>query len=328
MRSATDAPSLPTRLTTERFNSIVRALATAIDKNGKPLALDSLIASQGDQTFHHPFTDPNVRHDIRSLSKPVLSLVLGIAMDRGLQLRGQPLELNTRIWPFFQDKVHLRNPSNSPLLERITIRHLLTHTIGHEIGLMFRKDVAEREPDSLLDYVFNSPLAHEPGRHFVYSNAGAFLLSALIQEELGIHLATWAGELLFAPLGIGEYEWINYGPYCAAASGLRLTNTDLHKIGRLLIEDGRCGGRQIVPEPWIRAMRSPQVETPRLCDPKRPFPKRAYGYGLWISDNDRYYCDGTDGQYLIVLPESGIVVTVLSHQPDLRPILPCLTALL
>jgi hypothetical protein len=33
-----------------------------------------------------------------------------------------------------------------------------------------------------------------------------------------------------------------------------------------------------------------------------------------------YYCDGTDGQYLIVLPDKGIVITAFGHQSDMKPI--------
>src|SRR5207245_4450404 len=106
-----------------------------------------------------------------------------------------------------------------PKLKRVRLRHLLTHTIGHDEGLMFSKDIKDRDQDNLLEYIWNSKIVHEPGQYFVYSNAGPYLISALIQEELGVNLSQWINDLLFEPLGIEIFEWKNYGKYCAASSG-------------------------------------------------------------------------------------------------------------
>lgn len=310
------------------FQAVVNKFKTAVDKNGQYLNMDSVIISQGERTFSHYFTSESTMNDLRSLSKPTLCLALGIAMEKGLMLRGEKLGLDTLIWPFFEDKIALSNAANKKRFSRVRLRHLLSHTVGYNVGLMFSKDVKKKDPATLLNYIFNTDIAHEPGEHFVYSNVGPYIISALIQEELGINLSSWVSERLFEPLGITNYEWSNYGDYCAASTGLKLAHSDMHKIARIFVNDGRHNSKQIVPDHWVEQMRTPQILTPTMYDEKRVFPKYAYGYYLWICKDGRYYCDGTDGQYFIILPNSGIVITTYGHQSDMKPITQCLTALL
>jgi CubicO group peptidase (beta-lactamase class C family) len=310
------------------FGSIVTALENAADKEGHKLNMDSVMISQDGEVFAHFFKKEKTANDLRSISKPILCMALGIAMERGLRFGGKRVTLDTLIWPFFEGRIKLTNTANGARLEKVKLRHLLNHTIGYEVGLLFSKDIKERDPETLLEYVFNFDILHEPGEYFMYSNVGPYIISALVQEELGVNLANWVNEMLFMPLGIVQYEWKNYGKYCAASSGLRLSHSDLHKIACLFVEEGQFKKEQLVPRNWLGLMRTPQVNTPTMYDEARVFPKYAYGYYLWICKNGTYYCDGTDGQYLIVLPKSGTVITTFGHQSDMKPITECFRPLL
>lgn len=325
-------PSEEKYMDEQLFQRIVRQFETKTDKDGNQLKMDSIIISQGNKVFRHSFNEEygleNGLNDLRSISKPMVSLALGIAMSSGLTINGIPLTLETKIWQFFEGKIRITNEANLPKLHRVTLYHLLTHTIGYKDGILFTKDIKDRDKDTLLDYLFNYDIVYEPGEHFEYSNAGPYMISAMIQEYLGINLADWVDKLLFSKLGILNYEWKNYGKYCAASSGLRMSNESLHKIARLLLNDGKHDNVQLVPKSWIDEMRHPQVLTPNMYDEKRVFPKYAYGYCLWVCKNGIYYCDGTDGQYMIVLPDKGIAVTTFGHQSDMKPITECLRELL
>ena len=310
------------------FGAVVRAYETALDKDGTPLNMDSIIISQRERVYEHYFASARKLNNLRSITKMVLTISLGIAIDRGLTLRGTKLTLDTPIWPLFEGRVTPTNPRNIPKLEKIKLRHLLDNTMGYSQGLMFTKDVKGRDSDELLDYAWNVDLDFEPGTHFVYSGVGTFLLSVLIQEELGVDLSTWVRDLLFEPLSITEFGWEMWGKIRPGSTGLRLANHDLHKIGRLVLDDGIYDNRRVVPESWLEQMRTPQVLTPATFDAGRVFPKYAYGLGLWICRDSTYYCDGTGGQYLIVLPPSGIVITTLGHESDMRPVTECLRPVL
>lgn len=289
--------------------------------------MDSVIISQGSKTYAHFFQPADPLNDLRSISKTVVSLAVGIALAQGLTLKGEKLTLDTPVWPYFEGSIQITNDRNRPRLNQVKIRHLLTSTIGHREGLMFKKDIMGRSPETLLDYIWNSDLVYKPGQHFVYSNAGPYLLSAIIQEELGESLADLVDRLLFKPLNITRFTWETYGKYCAAASGLRISNSDLHKIGRLFLEMGRVGNLQLVPPSWLEEMRTPKILTPMNYDETRAFPKYAYGYLLWICKDGTYFGDGTGGQYLIVLPKNDIVVTTLGQENDMRTVTECLRVL-
>lgn len=310
------------------FQSVIDRFLDAKDKDGNSLQMDSIIISQGESVFKHKFRDEDSLNDLRSLSKPIIALTLGIAMEQGLVLNGEPFLLETRIFPFFKNRTKITNLNNIDKLNRITLRHVLTHTMGYADGLLFSKDIKERDPYTLLDYVFNYDLTHEPGTCFVYSNVGPYILSALIQEELGLSLSEWVRHILFKKIDINRFEWKNYGLYCAGATGLRLSHDDLHKIGDILINKGRYRGEQLVSKDWVEAMTSVQVLTPTMYDMKRVFPKYGYGFYIYICENGSYYIDGTDGQYLIVLPMKNILITTFGHQSDMRPITECLRVLL
>jgi len=310
------------------FQTVVKKLQETKDKEGNSLNMDSIIISHGADVFKYKFKKEEVLNDLRSISKPIISLALGIAMEDGLQISGEKITLDSKIFPFFQDIVKITNKENIEKLKKVTLKHVLTHTIGYANGLLFSKDIKEKNPFALLDYVFNYDITHEPGKCFVYSNVGPYILSALIQEKLGISLSEWVKQLLFQKIGIINYEWKNYGKYCAGATGLKLSHDDLHKIGVILLNKGEYKGQRIVPKHWVESMTKVQILTPTMYDEKRVFPKYGYGFYIYICKNGNYYVDGTDGQYLIVIPEKEILITTFGHQSDMKPITECFRELL
>jgi CubicO group peptidase (beta-lactamase class C family) len=68
--------------------------------------------------------------------------------------------------------------------------------------------------------------------------------------------------MLFAPLGVGSFEW-TAGPHAvaSAASGLRLAPRDLARIGELVLAEGAWDGKRIVPADWMHAMLQPRLQT-------------------------------------------------------------------
>ena len=78
-------------------------------------------------------------------------------------------------------------------------------------------------------------------------------------------------------------------------------------------------------------MHSPQFFTANLPDyaskQNRCINKMAYGMGVWICGDGskeypktHYFCDGTDGQFLIISPKDQMAITILSHQKDMNPL--------
>ena len=88
--------------------------------------------------------DVDTLHDMKSVSKSVASLAVGIAIDRGL-IRS----VDEPILSFFPELADLRTPEK----DRIMLLHALTMTLGLEVG---RGDSGDRRRGQRRG-------AHEPG---------------------------------------------------------------------------------------------------------------------------------------------------------------------
>jgi CubicO group peptidase (beta-lactamase class C family) len=310
------------------FERVVECLSLAKDKTGNLLAMKNITMSDANQTFSHNFmSDPGFT-DLRSVSKVPLCMAVGAAIESGYRVWGEPLTSDTCIFPLLEPFAKGLAPQQIAALRKVRLRHLLSNTIGHAQGFLFRKDIGDRKMDSLLEYIVETPIEYEPGSHFSYSNVGPYLVSVLVQSQFGISLSDWVKELIFGPIGIESFIWNKYGDYVAGCTGLLLESGDLHRIGQVLLNDGAWRGKQVVPKEWVNQMRSPIVRSPEKYEPHRALPKFSYGFSLWVTETGNYYCDGTDGQYLIVAPAQGVVISTTGSQADMKPITECMRGVL
>lgn len=308
----------------EKFNSVISQLETVLDKKGNHLNLVSIIVSDGINNFSHDFKEKQTV-DIRSIAKPIVCMAVGEAIEKGLYFDNIKIGLDTPIWQFLSKYATVIDPINIKKWEKITLMDCFRITLGHDKGLVFSTDLKEQNENDLVNYVVNYPISREIGKDFVYSNAGTFLISTLITEYLKKDLDDLVKEFIFSPMEITNYSWKKFGKYCAGCTGLKMQNEDLHKIAKLLLNDGIYKGKQLVPIQWLNKMKSPQVLSPThryVAD--RAFPKWSYGMNLWICEDGNYYCDGTDGQYMIIIPKKNIVITTTGFQPDTEPVSNCL----
>ena len=308
----------------DRFARCLTLFSEARDKDGSQLSMLAFAADDGDERANHVFFDEDKDTDLRSVSKVVAGLVLGSLLASNAEVAGAPISLDTRVEPL------LRKHMNEAAREQwagVRIVDLLNNTIGHEEGFLFRKDLGYLAQSDYLAYVFAAPIAHPPGTHFSYSNVGPFLFSVIIQDWLGRSLHELARTAVLEPLGI-ESEWRRFGEYSAGCTGLSMKNSGLLKLATLLRDGGAINGQRIVEQSWVTTMSSPIALTPHMYDPARVFPKYAYGIGLWVCDNGTFYCDGTNGQYLIVVHDRGVALSTTGEQPDMKPITRCMAPFL
>ena len=252
---------------------------------------------------------PTVRHDERSVSKSVVSLVMGIAVDHGWIK-----SIDAPIFSFFPQYASLSTPEKS----RITIRDLLTMSSGLE---WHEEDVPYTSPDNseiVMDRSsdpMRAALAPDvvtaPGKIWNYNSGSTELLGAILKKATGKPVDQLAAALLFAPLGITDFTWYkhpNGDPH--AAGGLRLRPRDLAKIGQLILQRGSWNGTQVISSAWVDAATAPHIMGEALF---------FYGYQFWLG---RSLVDGHEvkwtsavglgGQRLYVIPDLDMVVVVNS----------------
>jgi CubicO group peptidase (beta-lactamase class C family) len=304
----------------ENFENVVNKLEKARDGQNEPLNMHYLLIQEKEQTFLHAFGDKKGPSDIRSISKTVLTLFLGVVIRLSEQGKYPEINEETYIYPIIKNVINLENKENLEKLKKVQIKHLLTHTTGYEKVLLMRQDIVEMDPYDYLDYVVNAPLVHEPGEYYLYSNAGFYLLGVALQEFLQKDLIEVIKKEFFHPLGISEFTWENYGNYIAGATRLWLLPEDLVKFGELLLNKGTYQGQQLITEAWLQKMLIPRIYTPEVDTPTATFRRYAYGYGTWLAKEPIYFGHGTDGQILAVIPEKKAVILTLAEQPDIAPI--------
>ncbi|NRP85273.1 6-aminohexanoate-dimer hydrolase [Ensifer adhaerens] len=214
---------------------------------------------------------PELRHDLRSITKSITSLLFGIAVDRGW-IR----DLNEPVFSFFPEHADLQTSEK----DQINLQHLLTMSAGlawNEYLPYSNPANSERRmidaPDQCR-YVLEQLVVRPPGVAYVYNGGLTALLAAMLQKTTGRPIDLLAEGMLFRPLGIHDVEWVRYADGTPnAVSGLRMRPRDVAKIGQLVLDRGKWNGVQIVSEPWVDESTNPHVNGEGLF---------FYGFQWWL----------------------------------------------
>jgi CubicO group peptidase (beta-lactamase class C family) len=267
---------------------------------------------------------PETLHDVRSVTKSVVGLLVGIALQEGAIK-----SLDTPVLDYFPEYADLQTPD----LRRITLRHLLTMGSGlHWDEETYGYD-DPRNSESGMDaardryrFILSQPIEAAPGSRFKYSGGDVALMGAVLARATQTPLDAYAQAKLFGPLGIAKVEWQRDAkgtPY--AASGLRMRPRDMAKVGRMVLHDGRWEGRPVIPAAWVRTSIQPHARV-------QPDPKCGgqYGYFWWLQGGCALSppqawasAIGNGGQRIAVVPALDLVIVVtagLYNNPGQRQI--------
>jgi CubicO group peptidase (beta-lactamase class C family) len=213
-------------------------------------------------------------HDIRSISKSIVSACVGIAVQQG-----KIKSVDQKVLDFFPGHEKL----DTGLKSLLTIKHLLSMSSG----LVWNEEVPYDNPENSeikmirsadpVEYVITQPMEAPPGKVWKYNGGTTQLLAAIIEKSTGKKIDSFANENLFLPLGITRFEWAKYPgtDLPAAASGLRLRSRDLLNFAFLYNNKGKWNDKQLIPEKWVEESFEPQVQRPD---------GGAYGYQFWLWD--------------------------------------------
>ncbi len=193
-----------------------------------------------------------------SVSKSVTSLLVGIAIDEGyIKSIKDPI---TKYLPEFRDK--------DERFKRLTIEHLLNMRSGLKFNESYSNPLCKM---ATLYYGTNQykklqrlKFSCEPNSKHEYQSAATALLGMIIEKTTKRTLADYFNEKVWIPLGMEhEGSWAlddkrnrSTKSYC----GLTLSALDLAKIGRLYLNNGKCGKQQVVSADWIKASLTPNIK--------------------------------------------------------------------
>ncbi len=284
--------------------------------------IGSIVVARHGKLFFEDYVegDAATLRDTRSATKTITGALVGLAIQEG-RLSG----VDARVLALLPARARkLQNPD--PRKDAITIEDFLTMSSPLECDDWNDASRGNEERMYLLEdwaqFVLDLPIAGrmrvgekvEPppyGRRFSYCTGGVFVLSEVLQAATGVRADSYAREKLFAPLGIGDAQWV-YSPLDVpqTGGGLRLRSLDLLKIGQLYLDGGRYRDRQVVGGDWVRASTEPHARIDETTD---------YGYLWWIKSfrsagrsYPAYFMSGNGGNKVVVVPSLDLVAGITS----------------
>ena len=127
-------------------------------------------------------------YDLASLTKVVaLTTACMILVDEGRLALDAPV---ARYVPEFRGSMK----------DRVTVRHLLTHSAGLDADLPLYTETASRRP--ALAAVDTTTLLAPPGTSYRYSDLSAIVLMQVVEQVTGEPLDHWVDTRVFGPLGM------------------------------------------------------------------------------------------------------------------------------
>jgi CubicO group peptidase (beta-lactamase class C family) len=236
--------------------------------------------------------------DIASMQKSVVSVLVGIAVDRGLLALDAPV--STRLHAGWTNAACDEESA-------ITIRHLLSMTSGLSPALEFQAPA---------------------GTLWLYNTRAYSRLVDVLEAATGDGIGELTRRWLTDPLGMGDTAW-RRRPWVtpgmdANTIGLYTTARDLARFGELMLAGGARQGRRVVSAGWVATSVTPS----QSLNP-------AYGLLWWLNGRpprtgpeaparaalapaapaDLYAAQGALGRKVYVVPSLGLVVVRLGDAP-------------
>ena len=261
---------------------------------------------------------------VMSATKSVVSLLVGIAVDRGA-ISGT----DDKVLKYFPDYKVKRGEKT---IYDVTIKHLLTMKAPYKgKGDPWSKVCSSDDWTSAsLDFLGGRDGITD---EFCYKTVCLHILTGILAKATGMNTVDYANRYLFGPTGIPEH--INYcaetvqehkeftiskAPrknvwFCdpmgvaTAGYGLCLSAEDMAKIGLLCLNSGTANGSRVVSSEWIDLMSTPTYTA------GNELRNMMYGYLWWIIDRDKkaYAAIGNSGNVIYINEEQRAVVSVTSY---------------
>jgi CubicO group peptidase (beta-lactamase class C family) len=244
--------------------------------------------------------------DVTSLQKSVVSVLVGIAIDRALIVLDAPVS-----------KYLGAGWSKSPRDEEssITIRHLMSMTSGLSPALEYQAP---------------------PGAVWLYNTNAYSRLVEVLEAVSGVDIGELTKSWLTDPIGMSDTSW-RHRPWVtpgmdANPIGFYTTARDLVHFGELMLAGGVWHGQRVVSEAYVEAA----VEPSQSLNPAygllwwlngwplrygvdasgRTVPMSGHAAGTPVAPGDMYAASGGLGRKLYVVPSLGLVVVRLGDAPE------------
>ena len=271
-----------------------------------------------------------------SITKSVVSILIGIAIDKGFIK-----DIQQKILDYFPDYKLKRNQEQ---LKDVTIEDFLTMRVPYKFKYEpYTKAFSSNDWGEVILELIGGK--EQIGERFHYSTIGIQILSNILTKATGMNVKDFAHKYLFEPLEIGVvpvapvydkksqerfYKTRNIRGWVKDPNGnftigwgLSLKTDEWARIGLLVLNKGVYNGKRIVSAEYINEMVKEK--------------EKNYGYLWWIYPKnqtikiirkeystgkyDSYCANGVGGSLIAVIPEKNIVICIicsLVYNPKIR----------
>jgi len=256
---------------------------------------------------------PQTKFRLGSVTKQFTAMAIMQLQERGL------LDVNNPITKYIPDY---------PNGEKITIRHLLTHTSGipnlTDFPDFLETMMLPSPVEKTIERFKNKPLEFEPGEKFSYSNSGYILLGYLIEKISGKSYEDFLSENIFQPLNMVNSGYDHSSTILKnRASGYSLGTDGIINAGYIDMSLPLGGGSlySTVEELylWDRALYTEELVSKTIMDKIfTPFLEE-YAYGWNVSELYKHkrisHSGGINGfsSNISRYPDDDLCIVVLSN---------------
>ncbi len=289
------------------------AAATAYAETQKSYAL--LVWRKGalEVETYWPGFDRSSRYETASMHKTVVALAIGAAIAAG-KIHG----VDDPIEHYIPELVGTRRGA-MPLRGYLEMASgIETPKPGDDASVYWQYYLG----DDLDADVARWPDTCAPRTEFCYANANTHYLGWALRNATGMRYADWLSRAIWQPIGASEARlWLDKpGGSPRHSCCLIATAQDWVRIGRLMLDKGKVGGRQVVPASWIASMTAPSPANPnygwQVWRGSPHAPARTYGKAINarvpaaepFARDDVVFLDGSAGQRVYVIPSADMVI--------------------
>jgi CubicO group peptidase (beta-lactamase class C family) len=265
------------------------------------------------EAYPGTFARPSARMQLFSVSKSILSMMVGIALaEKSIASIDDPVCRSRPDW-------------TGTAYQDVTIAQLLDMTSGvgdlevwdvEDSGIK-RFERAVAGGGDVVEIVKGARRTAAAGERFNYSTFDSQVLGWVLEAATGQTLASYAESRLWRRIGAEHdaYYWLTRRrPRTAIGAGsLNATARDLARLGQVMADDGLAAGVRVVPADWVRRSRVPRHAVGTLGP--SGYPHYGYANHWWTLDDGAFTAVGVHGQYLYVDPAARVVIAKCSAWP-------------
>lgn len=249
--------------------------------------------------------DKDTLHDLRSATKSITSLMMGVAIDR---------HIVAGVGDTLASHLGARYPDAPAYRLGLTLDNMLTMRSGldcndWQAGSPGNESKMYDQADWIKFYTSLQAI-EAPGSIARYCTGNPVALGRVIAEGARQSIPAFASEFLFGPLHIQSARWaqFDHGTQTDTGGHIQMRPRDMVKLGQLVLQQGQWNGQQLVSPAWI-------AESTRQHTQFNTLPRRnGYGYLWWRSveivngkSYDMIFADGNGGQLILIVPALDLV---------------------